>query len=126
MFTWCLRQRGETERVAEMSRVFTLQDGPTTTGGMFVSLRASMAAATGNRDALITQLTALANIPSPDLAFTRHEPMIQPWLKDREVVALLARIEARRAEWRRVVPKSSMRIPVPGISAAPAIASQHH
>ena len=116
MFTWCLRQRGQTERVAEMSRVFTLQDGPPTTAGTFVSLRASMAAATGNRDALITQLTSLANIPSPDLAFTKHEPMIQPWLKDREVVALLDRIEARRAEFRRILPKASTHVPVPGVS----------
>ena len=126
MFTWCLRQQGLTERVAEMSRVFNLQYAPPLTAGLFESTRARMAAATGNRDALITQLTALANIPSPDLAFTRHEPMIQPWLKDREVVALLDKIEARRAEWRRVVPKSSMRVPVPGITAAPAVASQHH
>ena len=74
-----------------------------------------MAAAMGNRDALITQLTALANIPSPDLAFTRHEPMIQPWLKDREVVALLDKIEARRAEFRRVLPKASTHVPVPGV-----------
>jgi TolB-like protein/DNA-binding winged helix-turn-helix (wHTH) protein/Tfp pilus assembly protein PilF len=125
MFTWCLRQQGLTERVAEMSRVFNLQYAPPLTAGLFESTRARMAAAMGNRDALITQLTALANLPSPDLAFTRQEPMIQPWLKDREVVALLARIEARRAEWRRVVPKSSMRVPVPESRRASRRA-QHH
>ena len=56
----------------------------------------------------------------------RHEPMIQPYLKDPEVVALLDKLEERRAEWRRIVPKSSMRIPVPGITAAPTVASLHY
>jgi tetratricopeptide (TPR) repeat protein len=117
MFTWCLRQTGKVARVAEISRVFDLQDGPTTTTGTFVALRAGMAAALGNHDALITQLGELAKIPSPDLAFSRHEPMIQPYLKDREVVALLDQIEMHRAEWRRVLPKASTHVPVPGLAA---------
>ncbi len=126
MFAWCLRQQGQTDRVATMSRVFNLQFAPTTTTGLFESTRARMAAAIGDRNTLVAQLQAFANTRSEDLVFTRHEPMIQPWLKDREVVALLDNIEARRAEWRRVLPKSSMRVPVPGITAAPAVASQHH
>ena len=50
--------------------------------------------------------------------FVRHEPMIQPYLKDPEVIALLDKLEERRAEWRRILPKSSTRVPIPGIVAA--------
>ena len=46
------------------------------------------------------------------------EPMIQAYLKDAEVVALLDKLHTRRAEWRRTLPKASMRVPVPGIVAA--------
>ena len=69
------------------------------------------------RDDLVRQLTALTNFRSPDLRFTGHEPMIQPWLKDGEVGALLERFEAHRAEFRRVLPQSSTHVPVPGITA---------
>lgn len=114
IFVWCLRQQGETDRVAAMNRVFNLQYPMTTTTGSVESIRARMAAANGDRNALVTQLTAFANTRSEDLLFTPHEPMVQPWLKDREVVALLDRIDARRAEFRRLLPKASTRVPVPG------------
>jgi hypothetical protein len=45
----------------------------------------------------------------------RHEPMIQPYLHDPEVNALPDKLDARRAGWRKVLPKSSMRVPIPGI-----------
>jgi hypothetical protein len=41
--------------------------------------------------------------------------MIRPYLNDPEIKPLLAALEARRAEWRRVLPKSSLQVPVPGI-----------
>ena len=126
IFVWCLRQQGNSARAAEMSRVFNVQLAPPITAGLFDAALARMAAATGDRDALLTHLTALANTRSLDFTFVRHEPMIQPWLKDPKVVALLDKLEERRVEWRRIVPKSSMRIPVPGITAAPAVASLHY
>ncbi len=125
IFVWCLRQQGNLARVAEMSRVFNLQNAPPVTAGLFDGALARMAAATGDRDALVAHLAALAKTRSMQFAFVRHEPMIQPYLKDPEVVALLDVLEERRAEWRRIVPKSSMRVPVPGISATPAVASLH-
>ena len=48
---------------------------------------------------------ALAKTRSMGFTFVRHEPMIQPYLKDPEVVALLDKLEERRAEWRRVLPE---------------------
>ena len=125
IFVWCLRQQGDTARVAAISRAFNVQNAPPVTAGLFDGALARMAAATGDRDALVTHLGALAKTRSMQFSFVRHEPMIQPYLKDSEVVALLDKLEERRAEWRRIVPKSSMRIPVPGITAAPTVASLH-
>ena len=118
IFVWCLRQQGNLARVAEMSRVFNLQNAPPVTAGLFDGALARMAAATGDRDALVAHLAALAKTRSMQFAFVRHEPMIQPYLKDPEVVALLDKLEERRAEWRRIVPKSSTRVPIPSIVAA--------
>jgi len=118
IFVWCLRQQGNMARVAEMSRVFNLQNAPPVTAGLFEGALARMAAATGDRDALVVHLGTLAKTRSMQFTFVRHEPMIQPYLKDPEVVALLDKLEERRAEWRRIVPKSSMRVPIPGIVAA--------
>jgi TolB-like protein/DNA-binding winged helix-turn-helix (wHTH) protein/Tfp pilus assembly protein PilF len=118
IFVWCLRQQGNSARAAEMSRVFNVQNAPPVTAGLFDGALARMAAATGDRDALVAHLGALAKTRSMGFTFVRHEPMIQPYLKDAEVVALLDKLEERRAEWRRVLPKSSMRVPIPGIVAA--------
>ena len=101
IFAWCLRKQGETARLAAMNRMFIAQYAPGVPAGMFENWRARMAAATGDREALVAHLTALANTRSPDDTFARHEPMIQPYLKDAEVVALLD--ETRRAP-RRVAP----------------------
>jgi hypothetical protein len=47
------------------------------------------------------------------------------YLHDTEVKALLDRLEARNAEGRKVVPKSSLRVPISGTTAADAAASLH-
>ena len=116
IFAWCLRKQGETARVAALNRLFIAQHAPPVTAGVYEARRAQMAAATGDREALVAHLTALANTRSPDYTFVRHEPMIQPYLKDAEVVALLDKLDARRAEWRRVLPKASTHVPVPGVT----------
>jgi TolB-like protein/DNA-binding winged helix-turn-helix (wHTH) protein/Flp pilus assembly protein TadD len=116
MVAWCLRERGDSARVAEMTRVFNRQYAPPVTAGMFEIWRARMAAATGDRSALVNHLKALVNTHSPELVFVKHDPMIMPWLRDPEIVALLDELEARRAEWRRVLPRASTRVAVPGVS----------
>jgi len=125
IFVWCLRQQGNSARAAEMSRIFNVQNAPPVTAGLFDAALARMAAAAGDRDALVAHLGALAKTRSMGFTFVRHEPMIRPYLDDPEVVALLDKLEERRVEWRRIVPKTSMRVPVPGISAVPAVASLH-
>ncbi len=116
IFAWCLRQQGDTARAAALDRMFIAQHAPPVTAGLFEHRRARMAAAMGDREALVAHLAALANTRSPDYSFVRHEPMIQAYLEDAEVVALLDKLDARRAEWRRALPKASMRVPVPGVS----------
>jgi TolB-like protein/DNA-binding winged helix-turn-helix (wHTH) protein/Flp pilus assembly protein TadD len=114
IFAWCLRKQGETARAADLNRLFIAQHAPPVTAGLFEHRRAQMAAAMGDREALVAHLTALANTRSPDYTFVRHEPMIQPYLKDADVVALLDKLDERRAEWRRILPKASMRVPISG------------
>jgi hypothetical protein len=75
-----------------------------------------MAAALGDRGALISRLDALAKTKSMAFAFSRHEPMIQPYLTDPDVSRLLDKLEQRRVEWRKVLPKNSMRVPIPGLT----------
>jgi TolB-like protein/DNA-binding winged helix-turn-helix (wHTH) protein/Tfp pilus assembly protein PilF len=118
IFAWCLRKQGETARVAAVNRVFIAIHAPPVTAGVYEHRRARMAAATGDREALVAHLTALANTHSPDYTFVRHEPMIQPYLEDARVVALLDKLDARRAEWRRILPKASMRVPIPDVPKA--------
>ena len=115
-FAWCLRKQGETARATVLNRMFIAQLAPPVTAGLFENRRARMAAAMGDREALVAHLTALLNTRSPDYTFVRHEPMIQDYLKDAEVVALLDKLDARRAEWRRALPKASTRVPVPGVT----------
>ncbi len=116
IFAWCLRQQGETARVAEMARVFNLEYAPPATAGLFEGARARMAAASGDRDALVSHLSALADTNSPEVPFGRREPMIRPYLMDPQVAALLDKLETRRAEWRRILPRASTHIPIPGVS----------
>ena len=117
LLTWCLRRQGNLARAGELATVFERQMSIGTTPGISDGLQARMAAAMGNREALMLHLQAIDQTHSMMFAFVRHEPMIQPWLADREVVTLLDRIDARRAEWRRILPASSTRVPIPGITA---------
>ena len=118
IFAWCLRKQGETARVAALNRTFIAQHAPPITAGLYEARRARMAAAMGDREALVAHLTALANTRSPDYTFVRHEPMIQPYLEDARVVALLDKLDARRAEWGRNLPKASTRVPIPDATKA--------
>jgi len=115
MLTFCVRTQGNAARAAELAHAFETQFAPPTTAGVYEGTRARMAAALGDRAALIANLRALAKTRSLKFAFSPHEPMIRPYLNDPEIKPLLAALEARRAEWRRVLPKSSLQVPVPGI-----------
>jgi TolB-like protein/DNA-binding winged helix-turn-helix (wHTH) protein len=119
-FVWCLRRQGDTTRVAELSKAFDIQYAPPTTPGVFEGWRARMAAATGDRDALVRHLTDLANTKSMVYAFLLNEPMIQPYLQDPQIKPLLATLEARRAEWRRILPKNTTRVPIPSAGTTAA------
>jgi TolB-like protein/DNA-binding winged helix-turn-helix (wHTH) protein/Flp pilus assembly protein TadD len=135
MLVWCLRKQGNAARVSEIMHAFDIQfvstvatagQGDRALGRLppmrptlsLEGLRARMAAAVGDRSRLISHLDALARTRSMVFAFSPHEPMIQPYLADPEVTALLGTLEARRAEWRKVLPKASMRVPIPGITGA--------
>src|SRR5690348_6234065 len=116
LFVWCSRQRGNGAQAARMNRDYRKQNAPSVTPGLYQSGLARMAAASGDRDELVARLRALIRTPSMSFTFARHEPMIQPYLKDSDVAALLDALDVRRAQWRKVLPKSSMRVPVPGIT----------
>jgi TolB-like protein/DNA-binding winged helix-turn-helix (wHTH) protein/Tfp pilus assembly protein PilF len=116
MLVWCLRKQGNFTRVTEILQTFERQLPGNYVGGYFDGLTARMAAATGNRQALIARLKRLVDSGSMQFTFCKYEPMIQPYLEDPDVKPLLARLEERRAEWRRIIPKSSMRVPIPGAS----------
>jgi TolB-like protein/DNA-binding winged helix-turn-helix (wHTH) protein len=109
---WCLRQLGRDTRADEVMRVFNLQYAAPYDPGINGGLLARMAAANGDRDAVVKHLNELVDSGSMAFAFVRHEPMIQPYLKDSTVVALLDELDARRQEWVKILPKSSMRVPV--------------
>jgi TolB-like protein/DNA-binding winged helix-turn-helix (wHTH) protein/Flp pilus assembly protein TadD len=110
---WCLRQLGRNTRADEVMRVFNVQYAPPYDPGINGGLLARMAAANGDRDALVRHLKELVDSGSMAFAFVRHEPMIQPYLKDSAVIELLDVLEARRLEWVKILPKASMRVPVP-------------
>ena len=114
---WCLRRQGNTARVSELMRAFDVQ-APLfpKLWGTVEDLNVRMAAALGDRGALISHLDALAKTKSMAFAFSRHEPMIQPYLADPDVSRLLDKLEQRRVEWRKVLPKNSMRVPIPGVT----------
>jgi TolB-like protein/DNA-binding winged helix-turn-helix (wHTH) protein len=116
LLVWCLRQQGNTQRVVELGRVHHRVNAPSVTAGMFLEGIARMAAASGDREALVANLRALVKTPRPSCPFVRHEPMIHPYLQDPEVAALLDTLEKRQAAWGRDLPKSSMRVAVPGFT----------
>ena len=117
IMVWCLRQQGNSSRASDFARVFELQIAPPVTPGVMDGLQARMAAAIGDRRALVQHLQVLVATKSMAFAFARHEPMIRPYLHDPQVKALLDTLDARRAEWRKILPASSTRVPIPGIDA---------
>jgi len=116
MLVWCLRKQGNFTRVAEILQTLERQLPGTYAGGYFDGLAARMAAATENRQLLIARLRKLLDSGSMQFTFSRFEPMIGPYLEDPDIKPLLARLEERRAEWRRIIPMSSLRVPIPGAS----------
>jgi len=116
ILVWCLRKQGDFTRAQDFARAFDQQMAPPITAGVMDGVQARMAAASGDRPALTQHLEALVKTNSMAFAFARHEPMIQPYLQDPQVKAMLDTLDARRAEWRRLLPKSSMRVPIPDIN----------
>ena len=116
MLVWCQRHVGNSSQAREIVDAVNRVLAQPVVPGLLDAIPAQVAAANGDRPALIYHLTRLANTKGVQTTFAPHEPMIQPFRADPEISALLARIEARRAEWRRILPKASMRVP---ISAAP-------
>jgi len=116
---WCTGQLGDLDRQADIARAWDAAFRPPSTPDVS-AYRARAFAARGDRKGLIEELRMLANGKAPAPPFSRFEPMIQPYLKDPEVARLLAILNARCAEWRRILPKSSMRVQIP---AAPAAAN---
>jgi hypothetical protein len=118
MLAWCHRKLGHMARVEEIRRTFDIQIAWKLGPGAADGLRVRMAAAIGDRSAMISHLSTLANSQSMSFAFSRHEPMIQPYLSDAKIIALLDRLEARRAKWRELLPKTSLRVPLPNSTSA--------
>jgi TolB-like protein/DNA-binding winged helix-turn-helix (wHTH) protein len=113
IYLWCLRRQGRNARADEVMQVFNVQYAPALDAGADIGLLARLAAANGDRQNLQSLLDRLVESNSMSFTFVRHEPMILPYLGDAAIVARLDRLEARRAEWRKIVPKSSMRVPIP-------------
>lgn len=109
---WCLRQQGKLARLSEILQAWDTGAGPPTSPDVDL-IRARTYAARGDRDGLIENLRRLVNGKSPASPFSIQEPMFQAYLRDAEVMALMATLDARRAEWRRIIPKSSMKVPIP-------------
>jgi len=118
ILVWCLRKQGNSTRAQDFARALALQIAPPVTAGVMDGIQARMAAASGDRRALVHHLEVLLSTKSMAFAFARHEPMIQPYLQDPEVKSLLDQLETHRVEWRKILPKSTMRVPIPGIDAA--------
>jgi len=118
---YCLRKQGDIRRVAEMRRVFDIQNGPPGAPGLLDGARVRMAAAAGDRNALVENLRALARTSSVEFTFAPHEPMIQPFLDDREVRELLNLLNRRHAQFAAALPLSSTRISIPGIDQRAAL-----
>ncbi len=120
ILVWCQRQTGNTQRAMELVEVFNRLLAPPVCPGLMDGIQARVAAAIGDRKSLIAHLNQLLESRAIQVGFAPHEPMIQPFLNDPVVAALLAKLDARGAEWRKVIPKSSMKVPIP---AAPTSTS---
>jgi tetratricopeptide (TPR) repeat protein len=122
ILAWCLRQQGNMARVDEMYEVFKIQFAPPTAPGYFDGIMARMAAAVGDRNVLEAHLRVLVDTGSMSFAFVRHEPMIKEYLADATIVKLLDQLEVRRAENRKTLPRTSMKIAIPPPKAVEATA----
>src|SRR6185436_4066351 len=76
---WCLRKYGDDNRAAELARQLKIQFPPRFPG-QWNALHARMAAATGDVAELKLQLGVMAGSPSMRYAFSRHEPLLAPYL----------------------------------------------
>jgi tetratricopeptide (TPR) repeat protein len=124
ILAWCLRQQGNMARVDEMYEVFKIQFAPPTAPGYFDGIMARMAAAVGDRNVLEAHLRVLVDTGSMSFAFVRHEPMIKEYLADATIVKLLDQLEVRRAEMRKTLPRTSMKIAIPPPRAVEATAQR--
>jgi len=79
----------------------------------FNAVRARMAAATGDRVALVRYLEALCSSSALSMPFWPQDPLFRPFAQDAQVGGLLKKLEARRAEWRSIATRASTRVPVP-------------
>jgi tetratricopeptide (TPR) repeat protein len=120
ILVWCLRQQGSLARAQELARAYQLQFAPPIVAGAYDGIGARVAAAVGNRTALLGHLENMARTHAMDLTFVRAEPMLQPFLGDHEVMRLLDRLDGYRADWRKIIPKSSMRVAVPARATSSA------
>lgn len=64
-------------------------------------IRARIAAVAGDRAGVVTNLQQIYEIGGAPPAFLAREPWFKPHLDDAQVAGLLAKFDARRAEWRR-------------------------
>jgi adenylate cyclase len=117
ILAWCQRQLGNPGRAQEITQSVRRVLAPPMCPGLMEGHLARIAAANGDRPALIAHLAALVKTRAFQPTFTANEPMIRPYLRDPEVSALLGKMAARAAEWRKALPGSSTRVPVPGITA---------
>lgn len=109
---WCLRALGQNARADVIVRAFwKILDLPSHPA--FNAVRARMAAATGDRAALVRYLEAVCNSNALSMPFWPQDPLFRPFAQDAQVSALLKKLEARRAEWRSIVTRASTRVPVP-------------
>jgi TolB-like protein/DNA-binding winged helix-turn-helix (wHTH) protein len=113
ILVWCLRKLGSQVRATEIARVVNRCLADPIKPGTYDAVLARLAAATGDRAGLLRHLRRLDESRSMHPTFVRHEPMIKPWLDDREVLEMLERIDARRAAWRRGLPLAPTKVPIP-------------
>ncbi|MGQ0836407.1 MAG: winged helix-turn-helix domain-containing protein [Gammaproteobacteria bacterium] len=100
---WCLRELGEPARADTLSGAFGtyLRKAESPGERAHVAwLRARMAAANGERAAVIKHLSALWSTGGMLPAWIPGEPLFAPHARNPEVKALLAKFETRRAERR--------------------------
>ena len=69
--------------------------------GFPLTIRARIAAVSGDRAGVIANLQQLHDTGGSPPAWLTGEPWFKPYLEDAQFAGLLAKFDARRAEWRR-------------------------